>query len=458
MLVDGRGWTDTAVIYGARVAVQPSTEPSDLISRGVSSLTDGFFTFRLDGTIEYANQALADQLGYTLDELLSQNLLALLAPEDKERAMVSLGAAQAGFRPDEATEIRLLRADGSYRAFDVSVGIVEDSGGGIDYFAATFRPADTQMNYRMALEHLLNAEPPAKVIRWLRRFVDGASNQVWCAVAWEGDLEEDPPDESLPAGLSGRGRERDPWSSVISSGEAVVIGDAADLPPEVRAEAEKHGLGQCWVVPVRLDDRVVATISVWTRPDGPTPRVWVGGVEIVVSIVELVLAFQTQSERIAYQATRDPLPGLLNRQALYSVLDAAVERGRAVMLLDLDEFKPVNDTYGHAAGDAVLRTVAERLRTAVRPDDHVARLGGDEFVVVCDDLSVDQAAALAQRILTEVTRPVDIGDGEVSVGASIGASYNTVAGRGVLGDADRALYAAKGAGRNRVHWIDEASL
>jgi diguanylate cyclase (GGDEF)-like protein/PAS domain S-box-containing protein len=437
------------------VTVQPGAPSPDPIGRAVAALPEGFLTVRADGTIGYANPALCERLGYGPDELLRTNLQTILAPEDLARAMVALGAAEEGFRPDEATEIHLRGADGSYRAFEVSVGVVEDASGAIEFFAVTLRPAETEGNYRTALERLLNGDPPADTIRMLRHFVDGATRHVRCAVAWEGDLDADPPGESLPSELSGRSWEREPWASVIGTGKEVLFDDVASLPAPVRDAAERHGLAQCWIVPVQVDDRVVATITTWTEAGGPTPRVWRRGVEIVGSMVELVLAFQTQAARIVHQATRDPLTDLLNRQALQAVLDADAERGRAVMLLDLDEFKPVNDTFGHDAGDTVLRAVAERLRGAVRPEDHVARLGGDEFVVVCDDLTADHAAALAERLLVEVSRPVDVGPGSVAVSVSIGATYSTVSGRGVLGDADRALYAAKGAGRNRVRWSDQ---
>jgi diguanylate cyclase (GGDEF)-like protein len=123
----------------------------------------------------------------------------------------------------------------------------------------------------------------------------------------------------------------------------------------------------------------------------------------------------------------------------------------AVLYLDLDGFKSVNDTFGHTSGDVVLRTVSDRMSRAVRADDLVARLGGDEFAVLCQDVSgVDQATALADRLIAAVSEPIDVGEGVVRVGASIGIALSTpgvTLAAELLDAADRALYQAKDDGK-----------
>ena len=153
-----------------------------------------------------------------------------------------------------------------------------------------------------------------------------------------------------------------------------------------------------------------------------------------------------QAERSAHAALHDPLTGLANRSLLRSHLDVA--RGErpdfAVLLLDLDLFKPVNDTYGHEAGDEVLRVTAARLRGAVRPADVVARLGGDEFAVLVHDTSDVQG--LAQRLEAVVSAPIALGSVTVAVGVSIGQAVHPVDGasfEALLRVADADMYRVK---------------
>ncbi len=124
-----------------------------------------------------------------------------------------------------------------------------------------------------------------------------------------------------------------------------------------------------------------------------------------------------------------------------------------MVFLDLDRFKLINDTWGHAVGDRLLLTVAARLRSCLRPQDTVARFGGDEFALVLDEAGcLKDIESLTQRIQNDLQRPVDIGGGEVSVSASMGivlgsTAYSHI--EDILRDADDAMYRAKGMGRAR---------
>ena len=153
-----------------------------------------------------------------------------------------------------------------------------------------------------------------------------------------------------------------------------------------------------------------------------------------------------QAERSAHAALHDPLTGLPNRSLLRSHLGVA--RGErpdfAVLLLDLDLFKPVNDTHGHEAGDEVLRVTAARLRGAVRPDDVVARLGGDEFAVLVHDTA--DVRGLAQRLEAVVAAPIAVGAVTVAVGVSIGQAVHPADGTSfeeLLRVADADMYRVK---------------
>ena len=172
----------------------------------------------------------------------------------------------------------------------------------------------------------------------------------------------------------------------------------------------------------------------------------------VVAGVDVTSAHEVTAE-LAHQALHDPLTGLPNRVLLREHLDHALRRldrqgGELVVLfLDLDRFKDVNDTLGHAAGDRLLVALAERLRRALRPADTVARLAGDEFVVVCEDVDNGPAVAeIADRLLAAVERPFRLDGVDARVSASIGVSSVREAGADadqLLREADAAMYSVK---------------
>ncbi len=171
--------------------------------------------------------------------------------------------------------------------------------------------------------------------------------------------------------------------------------------------------------------------------------------------------------RLQHIAYHDGLTNLANRQSFQERLETLVERSRleptarfAVLFLDLDRFKVVNDSLGHAAGNALLREVAQRLLDCVRPSDQVARLGGDEFAVLLHALhDIDTGMVLAQRVLASLTRPFFIEGNEIVPGASIGITFSDLGYRTadeVLRDADLAMYEAKAGGRARVVLFDNS--
>lgn len=170
--------------------------------------------------------------------------------------------------------------------------------------------------------------------------------------------------------------------------------------------------------------------------------------------LELALTELRQLEReLSYQASHDSLTGLSNRARFSEALQLVAGSGQpfALLFIDLDGFKAVNDTHGHAAGDAVLVEVADRLTAAVRPLDSVARFGGDEFAVLLVDTETPEV--VADRIMADLAQPIALTDGSVTIGCSIGL---TRGGEGstaddLLRDADSAMYRAKQSGKGSVH-------
>ena len=161
-------------------------------------------------------------------------------------------------------------------------------------------------------------------------------------------------------------------------------------------------------------------------------------------------------------ADRDPLTGLANRKVFESRLEKAIDRhdkNLAVLFVDLDDFKEVNDRYGHSFGDQVLRNVAERLVRCLRPSDTVARYGGDEFVVLLEGVECEESARNATgRLLYAIGDPVEAEDCHVRITASAGIvlggqGFENVA--DAIRLADRAMYRAKALGRHRFFVFDE---
>jgi diguanylate cyclase (GGDEF)-like protein len=163
-------------------------------------------------------------------------------------------------------------------------------------------------------------------------------------------------------------------------------------------------------------------------------------------------------ERLAHQAVHDALTGLPNatlfRDRIYQALARLQrsERQLAVLFVDLDDFKNVNDTLGHWAGDALLVQISERITSQLRGADTAARLGGDEFAVLVDDLADDDMAAeIAERVITALQEPIVIGTRHLTLTASVGIAYGDTRADidELLRSADIAMYAAKAEGKNR---------
>lgn len=180
-----------------------------------------------------------------------------------------------------------------------------------------------------------------------------------------------------------------------------------------------------------------------------------------LTVVRMGRQLQESEARFAHLARHDPLTGLENRQSFHRRLEEEVERARrfgrpcGLLMLDVDHFKAVNDTHGHPAGDEALRRIAGVLARQVRRIDHVARYGGEEFVMLLPETGPEGAEALAERIRAAVSaHPTPLGtDLERRLTASLGvATFPADAenAAGLVRAADLALYAAKGAGRDRV--------
>ncbi len=249
---------------------------------------------------------------------------------------------------------------------------------------------------------------------------------------------------------------REPQGLSVSQSEAERFGFLAPMD----ALAATHF--NLW--PIMVGDEIAAILSVGSRNVAPLPAPQVAYGAQCAERLQIALSNRARDEQLYRQAHFDSLTSLPNRllfrdrlsQELASTADGS-QRG-AVLYVDLDHFKKVNDSVGHNAGDQLLTVVAQRLRSCVKDGDTVARLGGDEFTVILRNLtSVDTASEIAQRIIESLQRPVSIAGRDHYVRASIGITLfpddgNTI--DELMRNADLAMYQAKDGGRSRAVFFD----
>jgi diguanylate cyclase (GGDEF)-like protein/PAS domain S-box-containing protein len=206
----------------------------------------------------------------------------------------------------------------------------------------------------------------------------------------------------------------------------------------------------------------------WGGVTANVVRTETGGAEHTIVILEDATARHEHEERLRYRVLHDALTGLPNRDLFADRLGMALDRSRrsggqvAVLFLDLDGFKQVNDRLGHEAGDRLLQVVAERLSEGTRGHDSVARMGGDEFVLLSEDASnPEHVEAMASRLLAALERPVTLDGNVVRVDASVGIAISEDADdrpEDLLRQADVAMYAAKEAGHGLVRRFDPVAM
>jgi diguanylate cyclase (GGDEF)-like protein len=244
--------------------------------------------------------------------------------------------------------------------------------------------------------------------------------------------------------------------------QVVVVLDAADprLPSNEREYLASIGGSVLAVIPLVANGRSIGLVELTSeRPtllDADRLRV----ARSMAHMAAMLLENARLVDQLRHQALHDPLTGLANRALFRDRLTHTLQRGArvsgsrcAVLFLDLDDFKHVNDGLGHATGDSLLRMVADRLRSTLRASDTAARLGGDEFAVLIEGVTAPHdVEVLADRIVAAIARPATVGGQEVNVRVSLGVAVSPEGGESVdelLTNADAAMYVAKAAGKGR---------
>jgi len=238
---------------------------------------------------------------------------------------------------------------------------------------------------------------------------------------------------------------------------AALVSDASNqqLFEQVRVALEKE---ESFSLEYEVTRKDGSRIWVWERGRGVQEDDGSLHLEGIILDISDRKVLETELEQMA---TRDPLTGLLNRREMSRVLDEELQRARryqrpmAVLWVDFDHFKDVNDTYGHAAGDSVLRSISRLLLGSVRSVDSIGRFGGEEFVIVLPEMDLEEAQETAERLRRKVAEePQPLGNGEavpltISVGVAVYPDHGQTAST-LCAAADKAMYLAKDRGRNCV--------
>ena len=386
--------------------------------------------------------------GFEPDEVVDSSQQAWLArvhPEDRERLLLTIKKQDLGVDGYDTMEYRERHRDGHY-IWILSRGrpVTWDEAGNPLRTVGT----DTDIT-RLKTTELQLAEEKERLRVTLESIGDGV-------ISTDG--------EGRVTFMNAVAEKMTGWLSVEAVGQR--IEDVFDVVDEATGDIALNPVAECLALeePFRLKEDVVLVSRNGERRDvrdsAAPVRTPDGRIIGAVLVFQDVTQSQALQRQLAHSAMHDSLTGLPNRPAFERALAAAIDQARrelrehALCFIDLDRFKSVNDTAGHAAGDALLKHVASIIRKSCRSEDFTARIGGDEFAVMLGDCSLPAAKRIAEQIIESIAAVrFPWGASIYTIGASIGIT--AVANRApglehLLGQADRACYAAKAAGRNQV--------
>ena len=409
----------------ARTALKASEERYHAL---LQNIQDAVVAIDAQGRITFASTAVVDLLGWDPDEAVGVPVLDLVHPEDRDCA------ADAGDRESSTYLARIRRHDGTYVWVQAKQRILRSEDGTVTGGVGVWRDAvdlvDEENTRTREATHL------AKITDNIADLVVRLNRGV---VQW-----------ASPSIATHLGGTADDWvgfnlRELVHPDDQAVIDDVdARLPADHAAKLR-----------VRIRDPEDAYHWFEAVASMPSPAT---SEDIVVSL-RLVDDDVAREAALVRMAGTDSLTGLANRRKLRQQVDNVLRRRRqghrtAVLFCDIDNLKQINDQYGHQGGDAVLVTVADRLRRLVRTEDVAARVGGDELVVVLTGLhTLRQAQQIAEKVRAAAAAPIVLpGVGQIAVTVSVGVAmarpHEDV--DHLLARADAAMYAAKEAGRNRV--------
>ncbi|KZC20023.1 MULTISPECIES: sensor domain-containing protein [Rhodanobacter] len=432
-------------------------------------LLDAICVVDVQGRYLFVSAAFEHIFGYAPEEVIGRPMIGLVHPDDRERTLQAADEIMAG-QPKPHFQNRYVRKDGRVihimwsarwsEADRVRIAVARD--------VTELKHAERMQAALHAIsEAAHSAEDLLELFRHIHRIVGELlpANNFFVAL-YDADKDElsfpyfvdehdpPPPTQSLDSGTLS--------SEVIRSGQALLLTPEArmELPPRVRPIVGRDSLE--WLgVPLGGPQGVIGALVVQSysgelRYNEQDKAL----LQFVSTQIAAAIERKKSATRLQYLAQHDQLTSLPNRGLFHDRLRTALARARrdrqqlAVLYLDLDRFKPVNDHRGHDVGDLLLREVAARIRHCVRESDTVGRIGGDEFVVLLNDAGhADHAVAVAAKIGAALRQPFELAGGRLQVSASIGIALYPAHGedaRQLLRRADDAMYDAKRQGGDQA--------
>jgi diguanylate cyclase (GGDEF)-like protein/PAS domain S-box-containing protein len=408
---------------------------------------DLMYMHDLEGTLSRVNRAFERVTGYDRTEAVGRSFFELLAPPERDEAQQRI-FAHLGGDSTEPFHLTLLTKTGEPVQLEVSTDLVFRDGqpAAVQGYARDVTTITTFTRY-LQLLHRLSSTNYEHIDQLFDAYlatgceifgVDSAAitTPEGRTVKWFGAEREDPH-----------------ASEIAQSRHTVVLAD------------EKTGDGLYLGSPILIEDEVYAVLGFWSSDLSPTRHAHPQAREVIEMMAGSIAAAAHQrqlTDQLAHQATHDTLTGLKNRLWLQRELDLCLREARrtgkllAVVFIDLDRFKQINDTLGHEIGDAVLEQLGRRLEKSMEPGDTLARMGGDEFTAVLTRCSSSEDAdAYARRLMSAVREPCRMAGRELFVTASVGVSLfprDGCDGATLLRNADTAMYAAKYSSRNDLQF------
>jgi len=403
-------------------------------------------------------------------------LLRHLHPDDRRRVYALLKRALTEGRPYE-TELRIVTPQGAVRWVHALGQPSVDATGNTVFMRGTVlditqrKSQERQLeSERKVLQAIATGSPLSSVLDQLCRGVEGQSPSVLCSVLLldrggmhlrHGAAPRLPIEFSRSADGLAIGAMAGSCGTAAFLNRQVIVADIANDPrwKDGREDALKHGLQACWSTPIPGTDRpVLGTFAVYCRAPGTPTSDDIALIARATDIARIAIERSEAEERIRQLAHYDELTGLPNRLMFNQAFEHALRRAErtarplALLFVDVDRFKNINDTLGHDAGDSLLKEVGVRLRASLRASDLLARFGGDEFVVLLEELPPEgYVATVAAHLLEALAVPMRIRNQEFGVTASIGIATYPQDGHDaqtLQKNADIAMYRAKDQGRN----------
>ena len=446
---------------------------------------DAIITIDESNRISFVNPTVEKIFGYSREAMLGQPITLIIpdqSPASMAGSLADYLSSQFGRINREHLELIGRHHDGYEIPLELSFGEFET--GGLRYFTAIARDI-TERKHAEALRegqyHILELiasdTPTDETLEALLRFIDHQHPDGRATIVLLDDdgrtigrslapAFPEPFSESL-IGLE-IGPRAGSCGTAMYRGKPVVVSDIFDSPlwQPYRQLGESFGFRACWSTPIFSADGEVLGSMANYHPDVHIPSA--EEKRLIASAVHLAgIAIQRSrtEARIRYMAHHDVLTGLPNRTLLEDRIEQALAVARredsqvAVMLIDLDRFKTVNDSLGHHIGDRLLHLVAERLQGCIRRSDTLARLGGDEFVLCMPALHDPEGPSrLAEKIIADLSRYFIVDDLELHIGASVGIGLHPTDGdtpNELLRAADAAMYAAKDRGRGNFQFFTQ---